>query len=61
MQSLQARELKFPAEEKIALGKTFGYSNDHERDALTAALLTYRSYKNIFTRIEKKAPARCRS
>lgn len=48
--------IEVSAEEKIALGKTFGYSNDHERDALTAALLTYRGYKNIFTRIEKKAP-----
>ncbi len=48
--------IEVSAEEKISLGKTFGYSNDHERDALTAALLTYRSYKNIFTRIEKKAP-----
>ncbi len=48
--------IEVSAEEKIALGKTFGYSNDHERDALTAALLTYRNYKNVFTRIEKKAP-----
>ena len=48
--------IEVSAEEKIALGKPFGYSNDHERDALTAALLTYRSYKNVFTRIEKKAP-----
>lgn len=48
--------IEVSAEEKIALGRPFGYSNDHERDALTAALLTYRSYKNIFTRIEKKAP-----
>ncbi len=48
--------IEVSAEEKISLGKTFGYSNDHERDALTAALLTYRSYKNIFVRIEKKAP-----
>ncbi|WP_410509512.1 DUF460 domain-containing protein [Methanosarcina hadiensis] len=48
--------IEVSAEEKISLGKPFGYSNDHERDALTAALLTYRSYKNIFTRIEKKAP-----
>ena len=47
--------IEISAEEKIALGKAFGYSNDHERDALTAALLTYKSYKNIFTRIEKKA------
>lgn len=48
--------IEVSAEEKISLGKIFGYSNDHERDALTAALLTYKGYKNIFTRIEKKAP-----
>mgnify|MGYP000980874806 CR=1 FL=1 len=48
--------IEVSAEEKIALGKPFGYSNDHERDALTAALLTYRNYKNVFSRIEKKAP-----
>ncbi|MDD4497424.1 MAG: DUF460 domain-containing protein, partial [Methanosarcinaceae archaeon] len=48
--------MEIPAEEKIALAKPFGYANDHERDALTAALRTYKSYRNIFSRIEKKAP-----
>ena len=26
------------AEDKIALARTYGYSNDHERDSLTAAI-----------------------
>lgn len=45
------------AEEKIALARPFGYSNDHERDALAAALTTYKYYKNVFSRVEKKTPA----
>lgn len=44
------------SEDKIALAKPFGYNNDHERDSLSAALITYRNYKNIFSRIEKKIP-----
>ena len=44
------------AEEKIAMARSFGYSNDHERDSLAAAINTYRNYKNIFSRIEKRAP-----
>lgn len=44
------------AEDKIALARPFNYSNDHERDALAAALVTYKNYKNIFSRVEKKAP-----
>ncbi|MBN2109557.1 MAG: DUF460 domain-containing protein [Methanosarcinaceae archaeon] len=44
------------AEEKIALARPFGYSNDHERDALAAALTTYKNYKNVFSRVEKKTP-----
>ncbi|MDK2826384.1 MAG: uncharacterized protein PWQ63_544 [Methanolobus sp.] len=44
------------AEDKIALARTFGYSNDHERDSLTAAIATYKSYKNVFSRVEKRAP-----
>jgi len=44
------------SEDKIALARRFGYSNDHERDSLAAALTTYRYYGNIFTRVEKKAP-----
>ncbi|WP_333787246.1 DUF460 domain-containing protein [Methanomethylovorans sp.] len=44
------------AEEKIAMARPFGYSNDHERDSLAAAINSYRNYKNIFSRVEKKAP-----
>jgi hypothetical protein len=44
------------AEEKIALARPLGYSNDHERDSLAAALTTYKNYKNVFTRIEKRVP-----
>lgn len=44
------------AEDKIAMARSFGYSNDHERDSLAAAISTYRNYKNIFSRVEKRAP-----
>ncbi|WP_340817732.1 DUF460 domain-containing protein [Methanolobus sp. WCC4] len=44
------------AEDKIALARKFGYSNDHERDSLTAALATYKAYRNVFSRVEKRAP-----
>lgn len=44
------------AEEKIAIARQFGYSNDHERDSLTAALSAYKAYKNIFSKVGKKAP-----
>jgi uncharacterized protein len=43
-----------PAEEKIALGKEFGYRNDHERDALAAAASAFKRYKNKFLLVEKK-------
>ena len=46
-----------PAEEKIALGKEFGYKNDHERDALAAALSAFKKYKNKFLQVEKKSPS----
>lgn len=45
------------AEEKINLAKPFGYSNDHERDALGAAANFYRRYKNKFDQIRKRVPA----
>jgi predicted RNase H-like nuclease (RuvC/YqgF family) len=46
-----------PAEEKIALGKEFGYKNDHERDALAAAASAFKKYRNKFSQVEKKVPA----
>ncbi|MFZ2470384.1 MAG: DUF460 domain-containing protein [Methanothrix sp.] len=46
-----------PAEEKIALGKEFGYKNDHERDALAAAVSAFKKYRNKFLLVEKKSPS----
>ena len=46
-----------PGVEKIALGREVGYRNDHERDALAAALSAYKKYKNKFLQVVKKAPA----
>jgi hypothetical protein len=46
-----------PAEEKISLGKEFGYKNDHERDALAAAISAFKRHKNKFQQVEKKVPA----
>ncbi|AEH60557.1 Protein of unknown function DUF460 [Methanosalsum zhilinae DSM 4017] len=49
------------SEEKIALARSFNfsYSNDHERDALSAALFALKSYRTIFEKIDKKAPPNC--
>jgi predicted RNase H-like nuclease (RuvC/YqgF family) len=44
-------------EEKWEITSGYAYSNDHERDALSAALDAYRSYKNKFRNIAKRAPA----
>jgi predicted RNase H-like nuclease (RuvC/YqgF family) len=46
-----------PAEEKIALGREFNYRNDHERDALAAAISAFKKYKNKFLLVEKKTPS----
>jgi len=45
-----------PSEEKIALAREYGYKNDHERDALAAAVSAYKKYKNKFQQVEKKCP-----
>jgi predicted RNase H-like nuclease (RuvC/YqgF family) len=45
-----------PAEEKIALGREFGYRNDHERDALAAAASAFKKYRNKFLQVERKVP-----
>ncbi|MDD1748238.1 MAG: DUF460 domain-containing protein, partial [Methanothrix sp.] len=46
-----------PSEEKIALGKELGYKNDHERDALAAAICAFKKYRNKFLLVEKKVPS----
>jgi predicted RNase H-like nuclease (RuvC/YqgF family) len=45
-----------PAEEKIALGREFGYKNDHQRDALAAASSAAKKYRNKFLQVERKVP-----
>ncbi len=45
-----------PSEEKIALAREYGYRNDHERDALAAAVGAYKRFKNKFQQVEKKCP-----
>ncbi len=43
-------------ETKFELTSPYTYQNDHERDALSAALDAYRSYKNKFQSILKRVP-----
>ncbi|MFP4654844.1 MAG: DUF460 domain-containing protein [Methanohalobium sp.] len=50
-------DARLSSEEKIALSKPYGYSNDHERDALAAALYSYRNHKNVFSKVEKRTPS----
>lgn len=45
-----------PADEKILIARSFGYKNDHERDALAAAASAFKRYRNKFIIVEKKAP-----
>jgi len=42
-------------EAKYDLTASHSYTNDHERDALSAALEAYRSYRNTFKKIAKRA------
>ena len=44
-------------EKKKALTAKFSPSNDHERDALAAAIDAYNSYKNKLINVEKRLPA----
>lgn len=46
-----------PVETKYELAGAFGYGNDHERDALTAAIEAYRFWKHKFSGILKRVPA----
>jgi predicted RNase H-like nuclease (RuvC/YqgF family) len=42
---------------KMELTASFAYSNDHERDALSAALDAYRQYRNKFQNLAKRVPS----
>ena len=54
---LHAPATSLSIEQKIKDTKKIEHSNDHERDAIAAALDAYRSHKNKLTQIERKAPA----
>lgn len=43
-------------ESKMELTSSFQYANDHERDALSAALDAYRQYRNKFQNLAKRIP-----
>ncbi|MDD1742656.1 MAG: DUF460 domain-containing protein, partial [Methanotrichaceae archaeon] len=49
--------MDMPANEKVSLAKEFGFKNDHERDAIAAALAAFKKYKNKFLYVEKKVPS----
>ncbi|MCL7474743.1 MAG: DUF460 domain-containing protein [ANME-2 cluster archaeon] len=44
------------SEYKINLARPYGYSNDHERDAIAASVHAFRRHKNRFEEIRKKTP-----
>ena len=41
---------------KVEITSPFPYANDHERDALSAALEAYRQYRNKFQNLAKRVP-----
>ncbi len=43
-------------EDKIEFAKPYDYSNNHERDAIAAAVSVYRKNRNKFEQIKKKLP-----
>ncbi|WP_160135275.1 DUF460 domain-containing protein [Halococcus salsus] len=51
-------ETDLPVDEKQHRTREEGYDNDHERDALAAALFAFDDYESRFERIARKVPAR---
>jgi predicted RNase H-like nuclease (RuvC/YqgF family) len=51
-------ETDLPVDEKQHRTREEGYSNDHERDAMAAALFAFDAYESRFERIARKVPAR---
>lgn len=43
-------------EAKLAIAGSYDYQNDHERDALSAALDAFRQYRNKFQNVVKRVP-----
>ncbi len=55
--TLYAPKDDMSVKKKIDLTSGFKFENDHERDALAAALEAYRHYKNKLANVEKRIPA----
>jgi len=55
--TLFAPDERISVDEKVRIAKPYGYNNDHERDALSAAIKAYNAYKSKFAQIDRKAPA----
>lgn len=53
---LGSPEILLTAEDKIEFASPYGYSNNHERDAIAAAASFYRKNKNKFEQIRRKIP-----
>ncbi|MGM0592476.1 MAG: DUF460 domain-containing protein, partial [Halobacteriota archaeon] len=51
-------ERDLPVDEKLHRTRGVDYDNDHERDALAAALYAYDAHEDQFERISKKVPPR---
>lgn len=51
-------ETDLPVDEKQHRTREVGYDNDHERDAIAAALFAHDAYESQFERIAEKTPAR---
>jgi len=47
---------EIPVETKMEIARPFGYGNDHERDALAAALSAFRQYQAKFQNLVKRVP-----
>lgn len=48
---------RIQVEEKIRLASPYGYGNTHERDAISASVKAFNTYKNKFARIDRKTPS----
>jgi predicted RNase H-like nuclease (RuvC/YqgF family) len=53
---LHTPALSLSVEQKLRDTKPYSYANEHERDALAAAIDAFRSVKNKLENVEKKAP-----
>ncbi len=49
-------ETDLPVDEKLHRTRDVGYENDHERDALAAALFAFDAHEDQFQRISRKVP-----